>query len=89
MKNKKVTRTFPISVIKVTVFNSETDAVDTFVTELVGKFRNQKTLIKALKPKYETETVMIIKAEVTEMKSKKYSMDESDFIVQSDEYQAE
>lgn len=89
MKNKKVTRTFPISVIKVTVFNSETDAVDTFVTELVGKFRNQKTLIKALKPKYETETVMIIKAEVTEIKSKKYSMDESDFIVQSDEYQAE
>ena len=89
MKNKKVTRTFPISVIKVTVFNSETDAVDTFVTELVGKFRNQKTLIKALKPKYETETVMIIKAEVIETKSKKYSMDESDFIVQSDEYQAE
>lgn len=82
MKQKTVTRTFPVTVAEITALtqvNGE-DALDKVYFEVTGKYKTDKALLKALRASFESDDMQIIKATTKEVKYKKYEMTENDFI---------
>ena len=74
-----LTRTIKTSQVEYTIFNRETDEVQTVVTDLIGTFSDEDAIVKALKNQI-LDSDIVLKAKVTDVTTQKYGMSLEQFI---------
>lgn len=74
-----ITRTIKTTGIEYTVFNRETDEVQTIVRNLIGTFADEEAIIKALKNRLFDHEI-VLKAKVISVTTEKYGMSLDQFV---------
>ena len=79
-KERMVTRTISFTEVSVISMNIETVTPKHEVIRIAGVFDNEKSLLKKLKNRYETDLYKIVAITDTKVIEKLYGMSEEDFI---------
>lgn len=79
-RERMVTRTISFTEVTVISMNIETVTPTREVIRVAGVFDNEKTLLKKLKKRYETDLYKIVAITDTVVVEKLYGMSEEDFI---------
>ena len=79
-RERMVTRTISFTEVTVISMNIETVTPQNEVIRIAGVFDNDKTLLKKLKNRYETDLYKIVAITDTKVIEKLYGMSEEDFI---------
>lgn len=79
-RERMVTRTISFTEVTVISMNIETVTPNHEVIRIAGVFDNDKTLLKKLKNRYETDLYKIVAITDTKVIEKLYGMSEEDFI---------
>ena len=74
-----ITRTIKTSEVEYTIFNRETDELQTLVIDLIGTFSDEDEIVKALKNQI-LDSEIVLKAKVLDVTTQKYGMSLDQFI---------